>query len=142
MNDLDRIISLAKIVRAAFEKDNPGNPTLSCCCYRASLELFCLAKDEGINIKLAGNGCHVFCTLEDTVIDVTATQFGHPDKISIGKVNKWESENPYSMNYWEVKWSGGTLEEAQAKGHWSLDISHKHDRKVVLEYMAREELAL
>lgn len=135
MNDLDRIISLAKIVRCAFEKNDPGNPTLSCRCYRASVELFCLAKDENINIKLAGNTCHVFCTYNDVVIDVTATQFGHPDKISIGKINEWEIKNPYNANYWEVKWSGSTIEEAKKNGHWSLDCDHKYDRKMVLEYM-------
>lgn len=142
MNELDRIISLAKIVRAAYEKYTPDNSNLSCCCYRASVELFCLAKDENIDIKLAGNGCHVFCTYNDVVIDVTATQFGHPDKISIGKVNEWKVENPYNANYWEVKWSGSTIEEAKMNGHWCLDCDHERDRKMVLEYMAGTQLAL
>lgn len=101
MTDLNRIIDLAKFVRATFEKKYTKNPTLSCYCYRASLELFCLAKDEGIDIKLAGNTGHVFCTFGETIIDITATQFGNPDRIAIGKIGDWPPESRFD-NYWKV----------------------------------------
>lgn len=141
MKDLDRIIDLAKFVRAAFEKHAKGNSTLCCYCYRASLELFCLAKDEGIDIKLAGNTSHVFCIFCDTIIDITATQFNHSEKIAIGKVGSFPPGKCFD-NYWKVLWSGSSLDEANEISGWFLDIDHERDRKMILEELNYEETAM
>ncbi|MFA5049162.1 MAG: hypothetical protein WC516_09120 [Patescibacteria group bacterium] len=106
--------------------------------------MFCLSKDDELDVRLAGNSCHVFCVIGNRVIDITATQFNHPDKVAIGKVNEWPSEyqGSYVANYWEVKWSNSTLEEAKASSRWFLDCYHEHDRKFVLKELVGEQIAL
>lgn len=134
MKDFERLIELAKIVRRAFEKFY-HDEKLSTCCYRASLELFLLAKVEGIDVKIAGNWGHVFCLFGDAVIDLTAAQFGHKDKIAIGRVGEW-------LIFWNVNWSGRTLDEAKLNCGWVLDCHHDHDVKYVMAEYNNEQRRL
>ena len=131
MSEIDKLIPLAKTVRQAFEKKY--GETLFCFCYRVSVELFIAAKENGINnIKLAGNYNHVFCIIGDTVIDLTASQFGHSKKIAIGKVGKWPKNISYE-NHWRVEWSESDIEKAKIVSGWALDHAHENDRKLVLK---------
>lgn len=138
MTDLERLMPLARIVRRACEK-RFLDKTLSCKCYRVSLELFLLAKKRNIDIEIAGNYCHVFCLIGDDVIDLTATQFGHPDAISIGKANEWPEKINGTYNYWQVIWHGKDLEEVKKNSGWVLDCNHIEDEQFILEELNKEE---
>ena len=127
MTDLERLILLAEVVRRALEREY--GEKLSCRCYAVSTELFFVAKANGINsIKIAGNYGHVFCIIDDVVIDLTARQFGHNDNIAIGKVGKWPIDDG---KYWDVTWSSYSLEEAKMRGGWTLDCDRCRTKPLV-----------
>lgn len=86
MTDLERLIGLARIARAAFErvaaKDNYSSH-LGGLCYDASCFLRRMATAYGIATDLGHGFGHWFVLYGGTVIDVTSTQFGQPEKIAV-----------------------------------------------------------
>lgn len=86
MTDLERLIGLARIARAAFErvaiKDHWKND-LAGLCYDASSFLRRMALAHGIETELGHGFGHWFVLYGNVVVDITATQFGHPDKVAV-----------------------------------------------------------
>lgn len=98
-SDLDRLVSLAKVVRRAFEMYAegalPGGANVGChrfasdlcgLCYDSALTLMHLAKQQGIGGVRIGECCerfHWFVLLDDTVIDMTSTQFQSTEKVDV-----------------------------------------------------------
>jgi hypothetical protein len=84
--DLERLITLARIARAAFERvaaRDGYNPTLGGLCYDASCFLRRLASAHGIETDLGHGYGHWFVLHGDTVVDVTSTQFGQPERVAV-----------------------------------------------------------
>jgi len=87
MENLERLVELAKIVRQACEfyteKTECGPEDLAGLCYDASCALFGLAKKNGISVEMGESSCHWFVLLDNMIVDITATQFGVPDKVAV-----------------------------------------------------------
>ena len=80
----DFILEIAETVRYSLEghaerKDPPAAKTLSCWCAIASAELHRALEENNIDATINVAGCeigaHVFLTVNDHVLDITATQF-------------------------------------------------------------------
>jgi len=97
--DIDRLVSLARIVRRAFEMYAegalPGGANvgfhrfasdLCGLCYDSSLTLMRLAKRQGIGGVRIGE-CreqyHWFVLLDDMVVDMTSTQFDRSERVDV-----------------------------------------------------------
>jgi hypothetical protein len=86
MTDLERLIGLARIARAAFERvaaENGYRDHLGGLCYDASSFLRRMALAYGIKTDLGQAHGHWFVLFGDVVVDITSTQFGHPDKVAV-----------------------------------------------------------
>ena len=113
MQDLERLVSLATVVRKAFEKYAAKTkyfPSDLCgLCYDASLTLMRLAKRHGIEKAQLGVGIgHWFVLLDNMVVDVTSTQFGQPDKVAVLPLEHaekigtwWELQGKQDEATWE-----------------------------------------
>ena len=130
---MKRIISLAKKVREIFEKIYPKNPTLANFCYEASPQLFQLAIDRGLKIKLAGNSEHVFCLADNMIVDITATQFGHKEKV---KVIEPAIHFP---SYWVVEWETNKIESLYDYGWGGYIWMFDENRNKILEEMEQRK---
>jgi len=102
MTDLERLIGLARVTRAAFERVVGSGSTLCGYCYEASCFLRRLAVAHGIQTELGQGQGHWFVLHGDVVVDVTATQFGVSAKVVVLP-----------------------LEEAKEKGDW-WKLSGRH----------------
>jgi len=87
MENLERLVELAKIVRQACdfytEKTECVSEDLAGLCHDASCALFGLAKKNGISVEMGESSCHWFVLLDNMIVDITATQFGVPDKVAV-----------------------------------------------------------
>jgi hypothetical protein len=80
------LTGLARIARVVFErvaKRDDWKSDLGGLCYDASAFLYRLATKDGILVELGSSGYHWFVLFGDTVVDVTATQFGWQDRIAV-----------------------------------------------------------
>jgi len=96
--DLERLLGLARIARVVFERvaaKDTYPPHLGGLCYDASCFLRRMAAAYGIKTDLGQGHGHWFVLFGNTVVDVTSTQFGQPEKIAVLP-----------------------LEEAEKRGHW------------------------
>lgn len=100
MQDLEKLVSLAKVVRVAFERyvarSKCHSSDLCGFCHDASSVLLKLAKKHGINgVQMGEGSCHWFVLLDNMIVDVTSTQFKHPDKVAVlpieqaQKIGEW-----------------------------------------------------
>jgi len=86
MASLSDVLSLARKVRNAFEEIGE-NKRLGGFCARASIQLHLAAERMGIRgVDICIGQGHVYCMYNDTVIDVTATQFGIEDEVFTSKI--------------------------------------------------------
>lgn len=86
MTDLERLTLLARRARKAFElvavrQNRPSS--LGGWCQDATVFIFGRARAMGIAVDMGHVPGHYFVLLGDTVIDVTATQFGVKDKVAV-----------------------------------------------------------
>ena len=80
----DELRRIAKEIRAWAEDnldDSVGD--LSCKCAICSYELFIELKKNGFDSWFAQNDGHAFVICEGYIVDVTATQFGRKNKVSV-----------------------------------------------------------
>ena len=110
----DFILEIAETVRYSMEglaerKDPPAAKTLSCWCAIASAELHRALEENNIDATINVAGCeigaHVFLTIEDHILDITATQF--PEF----------SDKPVLY-----------VHEREAGGYWYHDSQYRFDR--------------
>lgn len=80
-------LSIRKRMRKlGYRRDLAG----ACLC--SSFLVFLYLKSKGSNPKLIIGDGHAYCTLYNTVIDLTATQFGIKNAILITDINKYERD--------------------------------------------------
>ena len=92
-DELRQLIKLAQFTRCVFERmeERHNRPNdLRGLCYEASLYLYNLAKAHGITVEIGRGTCHWFVLYGDTVVDVTSTQFGHPERVAVLPLEKAE----------------------------------------------------
>jgi hypothetical protein len=90
-NYLKEVKELAFKVREVFEAISARDrmdPDLAGYCQRASAQLFLLAYDKNIPVKLVCCYGHTYNLYCGYIIDITATQFGKKDKVWIAKANR------------------------------------------------------
>ena len=107
--DLEKLVELAKVVREACEfyteKTECGPEDLGGLCHDASYALLRLAKKQGIdNVELGASPNHWFVLLNNMIVDITATQFGVSDKVSVlsleeTKAHWWQIEDRGDFPY-------------------------------------------
>jgi len=130
---MEELIALARVVRAAFSRAYSGDLCGYCC--RASVQLFLLARERGIvDARLAVTWGHVFVVLGDTIVDVTATQFGVADAVAVLPLEKLERtawlvrvKGAVSHDHWEgykLADSIEGLEDAGWEVRYFLDKDH------------------
>jgi hypothetical protein len=86
MNDLMRLLGLARKIRLALEKvaiENGYNDDLGGLCYDATLILSEIASQSNIEVELAQGYGHWFVLYNDMIVDITATQFGVKEKVMV-----------------------------------------------------------
>jgi hypothetical protein len=132
MNKLGRLVKLARIVRQAFEKLEPYNSDLRDCCYRASVQLVYLAQKEGIPAEIGTAPGHVFVLLGNTIVDVTATQFGKRRKVVVGDLRTLISQTARGCTYvkpWELQ---NRISNLQSLKDYGWHKTSRSDRRAVL----------
>ena len=92
---LQQVKEIAKKVRKAFEEieENEGGGPFGLIgyCGRASIQLYYACRRAGLNdIELWDGDGHTFNVYRDTIVDITATQFGHRSKVYTCKFNDRE----------------------------------------------------
>lgn len=83
-----RIKQIARSVRAWAEKqDSPSDLSEWCgiCSYRLLKKLGKELSKKGFTSHLALSDCHAFVLIGGYIVDVTATQFGHRNKVMFAK---------------------------------------------------------
>lgn len=86
VEDLKRLLRLARIARSAYEavaRECGYKPDLGGLCYGASQFLRRMAYEHGIATDIGEGNCHWFVLFGDTVVDITATQFGVAESIAV-----------------------------------------------------------
>ena len=134
-----RLLELAAFVRRAFEKlaVEEANPSDLCgYCARSSLQLLRLATMEGIRADICLGCSHAFLVLPtekkdgtvlDLVLDVTATQFGHYDKIQVAPLSTMAAE----CSAWRVSKRCKTVEEFRNTWGWEGEETYKRHARIV-----------
>ena len=136
MDKRRRLIKLARIVRQAFEKLESDDPDLRGCCYRASVQLVYLAQKEGIPAEIGTAPGHVFVLLGNTVVDVTATQFGRRSKVLVGNLRALMSQTYFCWKPWFIQNRISILKSLQEYG-WPK--TSRSDRRAVLMALKSKE---
>lgn len=119
-----KVIQIATETRLWAEKHEYAfHDDLKCMCAIASVELFKRLKDKNYKPQLhvathAIGGSHVFITLNNYIIDITATQFGHPQRVIIKRKNVFTIINWYWRSDKTFK-THKKLIEFQQKTGWS-----------------------
>lgn len=84
--DFKQLLRLARIARSAYEvvaRECGYKPDLGGLCYDASQFLRRMAFEHGIITDLGAGRAHWFVLFGDTVVDITATQFGVQENIAV-----------------------------------------------------------
>jgi hypothetical protein len=121
MIDLDKLRELAREVRRWAKKNRKrGTHTFPCnlagMCGIASTRLCAVLQKNGFNAVICYSYYHAFVQVEDYIVDVTATQFGHAEKVLIK-----ESKKAKGFYYWEPRVVCKTPDEFvayQQKTYW------------------------
>ncbi len=139
---MGNLVALARIVRAAFSRAHGED--LCGYCWRASAQLFLLARSHGIaDARLGATYWHVFVVRGDRIVDVTATQFGLASGVTLlpldrdrrlarlarmgAKVRRTASADPWSPHLLV-----DSIEELENLG-WETNYFLEEDRRLVLE---------
>jgi hypothetical protein len=121
------LVGLARTARAAFERvaekdDWPSN--LSGLCYEASSFLRRMAAAHGIKTDLGKGFGHWFVLLGDTVVDITSTQFGHPDRVAVLSLEEAEKHG----EWWELRERLTDLEGQHTPWRQTAELADKEFR--------------
>lgn len=112
MGDLEKLVGLARIARAAFErfaaKDN-WKPDLGGLCYDATCFLRRMAAAQGIATDAGMGRGHWFVLHGDTVVDITSTQFGQSDRVAVLPLAEAQKRGPW----WELLERSSALPDAE-----------------------------
>lgn len=130
-----RIVELAQKVRDAFEEIGKSNcfPDNLCgLCLRASVQLFVVAGDYGMDIEMVGGFGHCYNMCDGWIIDVTATQFGITDRVMV--VPPREIPELVRNPNWTRVGTYRTLEDVYS-GMWNEACVFAKDRAVVLKHV-------
>lgn len=136
---MQRLLELAKIVREAFDERYGGSLCGFCCS--ASVQLFRLAKDNGLDgVTLGATGGHVFNLFEGQIVDVTATQFGVEDKVAVLPIDpeqrmKLRGRAPEDYDPWNRFEVASNLDGLKSIGWCS---NPEQDRDIVLERVQKK----
>lgn len=138
MSKLDRLIRLAQIVRRAYEKIYGENSDLGGACFDASRQLFRLAKDNGLAVEIGFGADHAFVLLGDTIVDVTATQFGKRRKVVVANRRWLQKQRLDGYWPWLLQSKHDNIRSANRKWGCSSGRIYRQDRRVVLQTIKEE----
>jgi hypothetical protein len=138
MSKLDRLIRLARIVRRAYEKIYGQYSDLNGVCFDASRQLFLLAKDNGLAVEIGIGDGHAFVLLDNTVVDVTATQFGKRRKVLIAKRKQLEKQHWHHCRPWKLESRHDNIGSVNRSWGYRCDNQYKKDRQVVIQTLKEE----
>jgi hypothetical protein len=129
-----KIKEIAKQVRAAFEEIS-NNDDLCGFCGRASIQIHLAALRQGLKgVTLCVGVGHMYCMANDTVIDVTATQFGVEDKVLIVPLFDIPSKVK-SFSPWSQQGRYSSIAQLEAENcMWSSKEDTDRDRLVVMRH--------
>lgn len=132
LENKDKIFEIATEVRAWSELIQKQTSSLygeNLCglCAISSARLFSRLKEENIIVKIAYNDRHCFLLTEDNyVVDVTATQFGFQNVITIEPYNEILClSTAYEIK--ELHDSPIALRSCQLKNNWPYHQTVKHE---------------
>lgn len=125
------LIKLARIVRKYYDRKDGQGSTLAGYCFTASRQLFMLAKDCGIPVKMGLAACHAFILYGNTVVDVTATQFGKRRKVLVADLDTLSEERPWGERAWELRHRHSNLAGANRTWGGRCDSKYKEERKEI-----------
>jgi len=144
MMSLREVKSIARKIRKAFEEiekkegsygDVPGD--LGGYCGRASVQLYLACRRKGIKVVMAEGEGHMFNVYNGRIIDVTATQFGVPEKIFVrklsygDKLNRWGGRlTPCYHTPYELHKTAKSAERVFSNGTDTI-----RDKRVVKRYL-------
>lgn len=104
---MTEIKKLAGQIRNAMEvvaRKEQFNPDLCGLCAKASIQLFLEARRRGMHIGLIAGQGHVYNVYKGHIVDVTGTQFGHPDRVVCEPLeNKSRLSSAYQTNYGRIR---------------------------------------
>ena len=137
VSELNRLKCLAHIVRKAYEKSwNSDN--LGGACFDATRQLFCLARDYGITVQIGLGDGHAFVLLGDTIVDVTATQFGKYRKVLVSKLGRLAKRVYFCQYPWKLESRHNSIWSANKAWGDHCGREYRRDRKIVLETLKKE----
>jgi hypothetical protein len=142
LDNLQRLIFLARVVRITLEKVHP-NSNMCGFCLDASRQLFRLAKDNGIkDVEIGLNEGHAFVIFnQDTIVDVTATQFGKKRKVLVGKIKRLKYQKSKTESWakhpWSIKTSHKTIRSANMQWLYKCDNDYRSLRTETLKTLAQ-----
>ena len=139
MDKLKRLVKLARIVRQAFEKLEPYNSDLRGCCYHASVQLAYLAQKEGIPAEIGTAPEHVFVLLGNTIVDVTATQFGKRRKVVVGDLRTLISQTCCGYVYMKPWFLQNRISNLRSLQDYGWHKTSRRDRIAVLTALRSKE---
>jgi hypothetical protein len=138
MSKLDRLIRLARVVRSAYEKIYGKHSNLGGACFDASRQLFRLAKDNGLVVEIGIGDGHAFVLLNNTVVDVTATQFGKRRKVLVAKRKQLEKQRSFNHWPWRLESRHDNIGSANRSWGERCGRTYRQQRQVVLQTFKEE----
>lgn len=144
MSKLDRLIRLARVVRSAYEKIygkySDLDSDLGGACFDASRQLFRLARDNGIAVEIGIGDGHAFVLLGDTVVDVTATQFGKRQKVLVSGQKRLARVRRFNCFPWMLTSRHNSIRSANRCWGECCGRTYRQERQVVLQTLKEERL--
>ena len=134
-SELRRLIKLARIVRRAYEKIYDESSDLGGACFDASRQLFRLAKDNKLAVEIGIGDGHAFVLLGDTIVDVTATQFGKKQKVLITKRKQLEKRRWFGLFPWRLESRHDSVRSANRSWGDTCGRAYRQERRVVLKVL-------
>ncbi len=101
------IVKIARRVRETFEKGNAKlriyPPHLNGACLSASVMLFDELTEAGFTPAVVSSHSHMFVVCDEFMIDITATQFGHPGVLvrHYSKLKEKIKQNVILAEWWQ-----------------------------------------
>jgi len=148
MSNLEKVITLAKNIRIAYEHlaiRSNKKTNLAGYCSRASVQLHLIAKELGINVAIVPSYFHVYNVYDNKIIDITATQFGKRKRVWIVNFNKTNKISHWQpkCNYKKEEFICNSIEELLFSGWWIYKRDINNDRRFINKYLkTNEELIL
>lgn len=138
MTQLRRLTKLARVVRCAYEKIYGKNSDLAGACFDASRQLFRLAKDNGLAVEIGIGDGHAFVLLGDTIVDVTATQFGRKPKVLVAKRKEQGKRRWCGLFPWQLESRHSNMWSANRSWGDRCGYAYRQERRVILKTLAEK----